>query len=310
VLAIPINIPLGIAITEAIAECGIPTIAHNHDFYWERKRFLRNSIGDYLSMAFPPSLPAIHHVVISSYADTVLSYRTGISAMVIPNVMDFAHPSKKSNPYARNVRQDLGIGEDELFVLRPTRVVQRKGIEHAIELVSRLKQKARLVISHASQDEGPAYEKRIRDYTRLLKVDTIFVSRLIGDKRGQTHNGRKIYTLADLYPHADLVTYPSTYEGFGNAFLEAVYYKKPMVVNNYIIFTTDIKRKGFRVIEFDEFITDHTIRQTRKVLRDATLRKQMVEENYRLAKIHFSYAVLKQKIKALLVDCFGDYRHI
>lgn len=35
-LAIPVNIPLGLALTEFITETGIPTIAHHHDFYWER----------------------------------------------------------------------------------------------------------------------------------------------------------------------------------------------------------------------------------------------------------------------------------
>ena len=36
VLTIPMHISLGIALTELIAESGIPTIAHHHDFYWER----------------------------------------------------------------------------------------------------------------------------------------------------------------------------------------------------------------------------------------------------------------------------------
>jgi hypothetical protein len=35
VLTIPMHIPLGIALTELIAETQIPTIAHHHDFYWE-----------------------------------------------------------------------------------------------------------------------------------------------------------------------------------------------------------------------------------------------------------------------------------
>ena len=35
-LTIPMNIPLGVAITEIIAETGMPAIAHHHDFYWER----------------------------------------------------------------------------------------------------------------------------------------------------------------------------------------------------------------------------------------------------------------------------------
>src|SRR5687768_12385985 len=60
-LSIPLNIPLGLAVTEVIAETGIPAIGHHHDFYWERKRFLVNCISDYLEMAFPPRLPSIYH---------------------------------------------------------------------------------------------------------------------------------------------------------------------------------------------------------------------------------------------------------
>jgi len=38
-LTIPLNIPLGLAITELISETGIPAIAHHHDFFWERQQF-------------------------------------------------------------------------------------------------------------------------------------------------------------------------------------------------------------------------------------------------------------------------------
>jgi len=38
ILTIPMHVPLGIALTEIIAETQIPTIAHHHDFYWERRR--------------------------------------------------------------------------------------------------------------------------------------------------------------------------------------------------------------------------------------------------------------------------------
>ena len=40
VLTIPMNLPLGMALTEFIAETGIHTVAHHHDFYWERQRFI------------------------------------------------------------------------------------------------------------------------------------------------------------------------------------------------------------------------------------------------------------------------------
>ena len=302
-LTIPLNIPLGLAITEVISEIGMPTIAHHHDFFWERQRFLTNAIWEYLNMAFPPHLPSIEHVTINSSADNQLSLRTGISATIIPNVMDFENPPPPGDAYSEDVRAALGVGEDELLILQPTRVVKRKGIEHAIELVSRLNQKnAKLVISHASGDEGYGYESRIREYSDLMNVNTIFVSDIIAERRGTTKDGRKIYTLDDIYPHADLVTYPSNFEGFGNAFLEAIYFKRPIVVNNYSIYSVDIRPKGFSVIEIDGFVTEEAVAQTREVLANPELREKMVAHNYETAKLFFSYSVLQAKLKNLIGD--------
>ncbi|MDJ0885098.1 MAG: glycosyltransferase family 4 protein [Desulfobacterales bacterium] len=301
-LTIPLNIPLGVAITEFIAETGIPTIAHHHDFYWERDRFTNNAIGDYLCLAFPPNLPSIYHVVINSHASAQLSLRTGISAVVSPNVMDFDFPPAPPDEYAADVRQALGLADDELLVLQPTRVVQRKGIEHAIELVSRLGMKAKLVISHASGDEGYDYEMRLREYSQMMGVETLFVANVINEHRGMTDDGRKIYTLEDIYPHADLVTYPSTFEGFGNAFLEAIYFRKPIVVNNYSIYHKDIKPKGFQVIEIDGYVTEEAVQKTRWVLTDERLCKRMVETNYKLGKQFFSFAVLQRQLEIIIRD--------
>ena len=305
-LTIPLNLPLGIAITEVISETGMPAIAHHHDFFWERKHFTINACWEFLNMAFPPHLPSIQHVVINSSADNQLSLRTGISATIIPNVMDFENPtpvscsldSDKNRPssdkYASDVREALGVADDELLILQPTRVVKRKGIEHAIELVNRLKMKAKLVISHASGDEGYDYERRVREYSKMMGVDTYFVANIINETRGKTKNGRKVYTLEDIYPHADLVTYPSDFEGFGNAFLEAIYFCRPIVVNTYSIYTIDIKPKGFSVIEIDGYVTDEAVRKTKKILTDPELRRKMVTHNYEIAKKFYSYSVLKE----------------
>jgi len=301
-LTIPLNIPLGLALTEVIAETAIPVIAHHHDFFWERKQFMTNSVWDYLNMAFPPHLPSIQHAVISSSADNQLSLRTGISGTIIPNVMDFENPPPPPDEYTADVRKDLGIQDDELFILQPTRVVKRKGIEHAIELVHRLGMKAKLVISHASGDEGYDYEKRVRNYSKLMKVDTRFIANIINEKRGSTPGGRKIYTLEDIYPYADLVTYPSNIEGFGNAFLEAVYFRKPIVVNNYSIFATDIKPKGFGVVEIDGYVSAESVRRTQQVLTDKKLCEKMVERNYQIATNHYSYSVLRRKLRPLIFD--------
>jgi len=307
--AIPVNIPLGLALTELVAETGMPTVAHNHDFYWERKRFSVNCVWDHLNKAFPPRHPFIRQVVINTAARSQLAYRRGAAAIIIPNVMDYGKPPGQPDEYSSDVREALGVKKDEYFILQPTRVVQRKGIEHSIELVRRLKQKglkARLVISHASGDEGNDYERRVQEYSKLMRVNALVVSYSIGEKRGKTKNGRKIYCLSDVFPHADLVTYPSKYEGFGNAFLEAVYFKKPILVNNYSIYLHDIKPKGFKVIEMDDYIQEETVNDVIDVLKNKPRRQEKVDFNYSIAKRYYSYATLRRKLRFILTDFFGE----
>ena len=308
-LTIPLNIPLGMALTEVIAESGIPVIAHHHDFFWERKRFLRNCIWDYINSCFPPHLPNIKHVVINSSAGNQLALRTGISSTLVPNVMHFEVEPDPVDDYSSDVREALGISSDELLILQPTRVVQRKGIEHALELVARLNMKSTFVISHASGDEGYEYQQRIKEYAELVGTKTLFVQDIIKDKRGTTSDGRKIYTLEDIYPHADLVTYPSLVEGFGNAFLETIWFKKPILVNNYSIYSTDIKPKGFQVIEMDNFISSETIEMTKRLMHDKDEVQRMAEVNYELGLKYYSYGVVKQKLQTLLTDFFGTGKH-
>ena len=189
--------------------------------------------------------------------------------------------------------------------MQPTRIVQRKGIEHAIELLHRMEEPTALVISHASGDEGHEYYHRLREYSELLGVKTIYCSDNVADERGTLADGRKIYTLADLYHETDLVTYPSVFEGFGNAFLEALYYRKPIVVNDYSVYSLDIKPKGFKTIEIGGYVTDEAVSGAQQVLKNPGLAAEMVEHNYDLAKRFFSYDVLSQNLRTLMVDLFG-----
>ncbi len=304
-LSIPMNIPLGLALAELIAETGIPVIGHHHDFFWERKRFLVNCIGDYLEMAFPPRLPSIKHVVINSLAGTEMGKRRGLDVTIIPNVMDFDNPPPGPDEYTESLRADLQIEPDEYFFLQPTRPLQRKGIEYAVELIRRLDVEARLVISHAGGDEGDEYVKHMRVIADLMNVRVNFVSDIIKTERGTTKDGRKIYTLDDVYPRADLVTYPSLLEGFGNAFLEAVYHRRPIFMNNYTIYSIDIKPKGFRAVEFTGFVTEKTVEAVRKILRDREYAEEMTEHNYKLGKQFYSFTVLEQQLRVLLHASFS-----
>jgi glycosyltransferase involved in cell wall biosynthesis len=305
-LTIPMNIPLGLALVEFLIETGLPCIAHHHDFYWERERFLVNAATDYLRMAFPPALSRIQHVVINRMAREQLSFRVGLASVVIPNVMNFQKAPTELHAAALDLRAALGLSPDDWLILQPTRIVPRKGIEHAIELVKRLDDKrAKLVISHAAGDEGDEYAHRVLSFAELLGVKLILAENLVGEKRKVLKDGTKQYTLEDFYLNADLVTYPSTYEGFGNAFLEALYYRKPIVCNRYSIYQTDIEPRGFDIITMNGFVTDDVVARTRRVLVDEEYRDRMVEKNFRLASRFFSYRALEKRLSAILTSFHG-----
>jgi len=301
-LSLPMNVPLGLALTEVIAETSIPTIAHHHDFFWERERFAINAAFDYLHAAFPPTLNSIHHVVINSVAARQVAWRTGMPSTVVPNVMDFAHPPPPPDDQARSFRAAVGVRPGEALLLQPTRIVPRKRIERAVEVVRRLDLPAALVISHAAVDEGAAYEEYLREFTALIGARVIFAGDLVAHLRGQ---GGRPFGLADAYQSSDLVTYPSAVEGFGNAFLEAVYYRRPILMSSYEIFSADIQPKGFRVITFGEFVDKTVLKQVRDWLGNAALVAEAVELNYSIAQRFYSYQVLEKHLALLINASLG-----
>jgi mannosylglucosylglycerate synthase len=303
-LALPMHIPLGLAITELIAEEALPVIAHHHDFSWERERFAVGAAGDYLRAAFPPTLPSIHHVVINSNAQRQLSLSAGVSSTIIPNVMDFDNPPPAPDGYADDLRIELGIQPDEYLLLQPTRIVPRKRIEHSIELARRLELKCVLLISHEAGDEGHAYQEYLQNYAGLMGVRILFAAKRFRLERAH-QDGVKIYSLADAYYQACLVTYPSLIEGFGNAFLEAVYYRRPIFMNSYVIFKTDIQPKGFRFITFADYLSQSCVERTREILLNPDLAVEMVDHNYELGRRHFSYTILENYLRTLLLDIEG-----
>ncbi|MDJ0861718.1 MAG: glycosyltransferase family 4 protein [Gammaproteobacteria bacterium] len=304
-VTIPMNIPLGLAVVETVMETGIQCIAHHHDFIWERERYLVNAVDDYLKAAFPPMLRQMEHVAINTQAASEFSRRTGLPCRVIPNVMDFDNPPLPLDEYSRDFRETIGVGPDDVLILQPTRVIQRKGIENTVELASRLsKHTCKLVLTHAAGDEGDDYPERVQKYARLLDVDAIYADRWISSQRGRTADGEKLYTIWDAYAHADFVGYPSCYEGFGNAFLEAVYCRKPVLCNRYAIYRTDIEPCGFRPVLMDGFLTDDVVAEVNRVLSDERYRSDMVEHNYHVGHKHFAYG----RVAAELLDILADRR--
>ena len=196
-LCIPMNVPLGIALTNFIAETGFPTIAHHHDFYWERDRFSVNGIGDILRMAFPCTLPSVQHVTINSAAQRALSHRRGCSSVLVPNVLDFETDPPQIDDYNADFRESIGLEPEDIIFLQPTRVVPRKGIEHSISLIGALDNPhCKLIVSHESGDEGNEYLHVLQEMAEDRGVDLRLISERIDEVRGTDTAGKKLPELA------------------------------------------------------------------------------------------------------------------
>lgn len=306
-LTIPVHVPLGVALTQFLRETELPAVAHHHDFYWERDRFAVNTVSDLLELAFPPKLDRLVHTVINQAAQEELARRKGLSSILVPNVFNFESEPVQGDSYAADLREEIGLEPDDYFFLQPTRIVPRKGIEHAVKLISRLDDpRCKLVISHDAGDEGYEYQHTLEALAEEEGVELRVIADRVSECRQRDEQGRKLYTLWDIYGEADFVTYPSLYEGFGNALLEAIYFRKPVMINRYSIYVEDIAPKGFRLVEIDGEITPSTVEGVRALLRDPALRMEMADHNYRLAREHYGFDSLKRALTAAFAEIAGS----
>jgi hypothetical protein len=117
-------------------------------------------------------------------------------------------------------------------------------------------------------------------------------------------NGK--YSLWDVYAFADFITYPSLYEGFGNAFLEAVYLKKPILINRYSTFVKDIEPLGFKLPLMDGYVSAKTVQEVKAILESPEARNEMVDHNFEIARHHFSFNVLRNRLELLMRGLLGD----
>jgi glycosyltransferase involved in cell wall biosynthesis len=301
--AIPMNIPLGVALSREIARTGMRCIGHHHDLPWERKRFRQCAVQELIDRHFPPSGPSIRHAVINTIARQQLRIRRGIESIVLPNVMDYSaeDPSRASRSHI--VRSALGFGASDIVLLQPTRVVPRKGIELAVDLAHGLGEvlqprAVRLLLTHHATDEGPAYLDRVSEAALDAGVDLVPAWDRFVDRR--CHDDESEFDLRDAYECADLVTYPSLYEGFGNALLEAVFYRRPLLVNRYPVYVSDIGPAGFDFIEIEGRIEQRTIDHVASLLDQPQKIKAITDHNYEVARRSFSYEVAQDRLNELL----------
>jgi len=296
--ALPCQLSMGVAIKKLIQRTSLPIVTHDHDFHWERgERYMsvHPEINQYVNENFPLLLPDVRHAVINTFGVETFKKRFDIDALLVPNVMDFNRAYGIPTPENEFFLKDVGVREGEIALLQVTRIVRRKGIETAISLIDKLNDsKLKLVITgNNHDDENKEYYNELIDQIHELNLSrqVIFASHKVLDHKD----------LSDVYAHGRACTYFSTYEGFGNAFVESVLAKKPIFVNNYKpVYMQDIGNKGFETVMIeDSHLTDEKVKQMSDIIYDPQRCREIGEYNFEVGKKHFSYEVLEQKLNTL-----------
>jgi len=306
--SLPAHLSLGMGIMRCAERLDLPIVIHHHDFSWERgSRYASPfpEVTQIVEETFPLRTSNARHAVINSNQQSVLKERFDIDAVLVPNVMDFDKPFAQKDSYNAYLPASIGLQEGDIPLFQITRIVERKGIEVAVDLVNRLEDpKVKLVITgSAADDHRKGYYKRLLRQIggNGLKDRVLFAHHKLLSKRGLSSTGERIFSLADAYAHAVACTYFSTYEGFGNAFVEAVVARRPVFVNNYKpVYWPDIGSHGFKTVMLeDNDLTDDAVAEIDRIIHDPALQAEIAEHNFELGRRHFSFDVLEQKLQEI-----------
>jgi len=307
--SLPSHLEMGMAINKVVHKTGLPTITHDHDFAWERgDRYLspHKEINKFISDIFPLRAPNSVHAVINTHAASMLRERYDRDAVNVPNVMNFDQPFGLRTEKNENLARHMGFDKTDLFLFQITRIVRRKGIETAIQLVHELNDnKIKLIITgNYADDAGSAYYNELVNLIHELKLgEQVSFAHHLFHNKGLSNGEREVrFSLSDAYARATACTYFSRYEGFGNAFVEAVLARRPIFVNNYEpVFMPDIGSKGFRTVMIENGeLTGEAIGAMAEIIYNPVLAREMARHNFELGKKEFSFDTLREKLTQLI----------
>jgi len=254
------TIPLNVAAAQVVGQvlAGRPAIMHHHDPPWHRPQW-----RDVTEL--PIHDEAWRHVVLTETARREFAER-GWQATVIRNA--FGEPQTHERGATRAA---LGVADDERLVVHPVRAIERKGVPAAIALTEALGGTYWL-LGPAEDGYGPT-------------LDVAFSAarcRVIH---------RAWPRIDDVYAAADLVAYPSTWEGFGNPPVEAALRHRWTAIGDYPV-AQELRSLGF------EF-ADPTRPDDVAALLEADDRGPL-ERNAELARREFSTQRMADDLQQLL----------
>lgn len=315
VFSVGLHLPAAVALAQVLDETGIQTMAIHHDFYWESVRFHQPAcplVEDCLQTYLPPKRQWLKHFCINTLAQKELWQRKQIEAGLLPDTHNFDLDYRDNEGHCRSVLETAGVIDKDLVVLQATRIVRRKNIELAIDLLKILqdriqetgKARAVLVMCGYAEKCDLDYQDKLFDYAQEKGVWILHLQEV---SARPDPNKCDLY---NLYDRADVVTYPSEYEGFGNQFLEAVAARKPIVVFEYPVYKSDIKPQGFEIISLgdklkqvggaagwakvDNEILARAVGEIIDLVKFPDRKNEMVEKNFRIGRERYGFAAARK----------------
>lgn len=233
VCSLPLNLALTAALHAIVAE-GLRArfVAWHHDLAVTQARYRR-----VLHDGFPWDLlrtpwPGVVHVAVSQARRAEVAELLGIpeaDIRVIHHGLDVAHQLGLTAGTIRLVDR-MQLLEADPLLLTPVRILPRKNLELALEVVASLRRLARpavlLVTGPVDPHDpaGPRYLQSLLARRSELGLDS--VARFLAVDGGGAPSDRAV---ADLYRLADVLLLPSHEEGFGLPVLEAALHRLPIV---------------------------------------------------------------------------------
>ena len=255
---IPLNVEAALGVARVLA--GRPAVMHHHDPPWHRERYAHVT-------ELPIDDPAWRHVTINDQTAAEMAAH-GFDTTVIYNGFETSGPGDRVA-----ARRWLGVDDDEVVVAHPVRAIERKNVPAAIGLAEAL-DATYWLLGPAEEGYGPTLDAllasaRCRVIHRACDVE------------------------ADIYAAADVVAFPSTWEGFGNPPIEAALHRRPAVVGHYP-FAAELRALGFRWFDPDD------VAGVADFLREPD--ESLLDANEQLAKLHFSMGRVRDQLHTLFDD--------
>ncbi|HET9772325.1 MAG TPA: hypothetical protein VFS16_15630, partial [Acidimicrobiia bacterium] len=239
VLSLPLHLGAARVLTGVLGElpAGTRVLLHHHDLAWQRPETAQVT-------ELPPRLPGAVHVTINDFSRRELAER-GIEAVTVRNAFDLDAPRGRRAA----TRRALGLRDDDLLVLQPTRAVAHKNIPAALGLAEALA--ARLLRRVVFWLPGPTEDGYAATLAGIVAAATVPVRRDHPGRLRLDPQGAPA-TMGDAYAACDLVTFPSRGgEGFGQPVIESVWADRPLAVLRYPALD-EIRALGFSFLPADD----------------------------------------------------------